>query len=70
MRYKYYDRIMTLFVTVLLVSNIASSAKIVDWGVSYSIYRWLSMLVHCCSPSVTFLEISLLKYMAIVMDGV
>jgi uncharacterized integral membrane protein (TIGR00697 family) len=34
MRYKYFDRIMALFVTVLLVSNIASSAKIVDWGVS------------------------------------
>jgi uncharacterized integral membrane protein (TIGR00697 family) len=34
MRYKYYDRIMALFVTVLLVSNIASSAKIVDWGMS------------------------------------
>jgi len=33
-RYKYYDLIMALFVTVLLVSNIASSAKIVDWGVS------------------------------------
>ena len=32
--YKYYDLIMSLFVTVLLVSNIASSAKIVDWGVS------------------------------------
>lgn len=34
LRYKYYDRILALFVTVLLVSNIASSAKIVDWGVS------------------------------------
>ncbi len=34
MGYKYADRIMALFVTVLLVSNIASSAKIVDWGVS------------------------------------
>jgi uncharacterized integral membrane protein (TIGR00697 family) len=32
--YKYFDLIMALFVTVLLVSNIASSAKIVDWGVS------------------------------------
>lgn len=32
--YKYFDFIMALFVTVLLVSNIASSAKIVDWGVS------------------------------------
>lgn len=31
--YRYYDLIMALFVTVLLVSNIASSAKIVDWGV-------------------------------------
>jgi uncharacterized integral membrane protein (TIGR00697 family) len=28
--------ILALFVTVLLVSNIASSAKIVDWGVSVS----------------------------------
>ncbi len=34
MRYKYYDRILALFVAVLLVSNIASSAKIVDWGLS------------------------------------
>jgi queuosine precursor transporter len=34
MRYRYYDLIMTAFVAVLLVSNIASSAKIVDWGVS------------------------------------
>ncbi len=32
--YRYFDWIMALFVTVLLVSNIASSAKIVDWGVS------------------------------------
>ena len=34
MRYKYFDLVMALFVTVLLVSNVASSAKIVDWGVS------------------------------------
>ena len=34
MRYKYFDLVMALFVTVLLVSNIASSAKIVDWGFS------------------------------------
>jgi len=32
--FRYYDLIMVLFVTVLLLSNIASSAKIVDWGVS------------------------------------
>ena len=32
--YRYYDLIMALFVTVLLTSNIASSAKIIDWGVS------------------------------------
>lgn len=32
--YKFLDLIMVLFVTVLLISNIASSAKIVDWGVS------------------------------------
>lgn len=31
--YHYYDLIMVLFVTVLILSNIASSAKIVDWGV-------------------------------------
>lgn len=33
-RYKYYDLITALFVAILLVSNVASSAKIVDWGVS------------------------------------
>jgi queuosine precursor transporter len=33
-RYRYYDFILGLFVTVLVVSNIASSAKIVDWGFS------------------------------------
>jgi uncharacterized integral membrane protein (TIGR00697 family) len=32
--YHYYDLIMVIFVTVLILSNIASSAKIVDWGVS------------------------------------
>jgi queuosine precursor transporter len=32
-QYRYFDLIMTLFVTVLVVSNIASSAKIVDWGI-------------------------------------
>ncbi|MCX7671769.1 MAG: queuosine precursor transporter, partial [Anaerolineae bacterium] len=32
--FRYYDLIMALFVTVLLTSNIASSAKIVDWGVT------------------------------------
>jgi uncharacterized integral membrane protein (TIGR00697 family) len=35
MRYKYFDLILALFVTTLLVSNVASSAKIVDWGVSF-----------------------------------
>jgi len=32
--YKYYDFITALFVAVLLISNIASSAKIIDWGVA------------------------------------
>ena len=32
--YRYLDLVMALFLTVLIVSNIASSAKIVDWGVS------------------------------------
>jgi hypothetical protein len=31
--YRYYDLVMVLFVTVLILSNIASSAKIIDWGV-------------------------------------
>lgn len=32
--YHYFDLVMALFVTVLITSNIASSAKIVDWGFS------------------------------------
>jgi hypothetical protein len=32
--YRYFDLVMAAFVTVLIVSNIASSAKIVDWGIS------------------------------------
>lgn len=32
--YRYFDLIMALFVTVLITSNIASSAKIIDWGFS------------------------------------
>lgn len=31
-RYKYLDLVMAAFVTILLISNIASSAKIIDWG--------------------------------------
>jgi queuosine precursor transporter len=34
MKYKYFDLITAVFVTVLVVSNIASSAKIVDWGIN------------------------------------
>jgi len=30
--FRYYDLVMVVFVTVLILSNIASSAKIVDWG--------------------------------------
>ena len=33
-QYRFFDLIMAIFVTVLIVSNIASSAKIVDWGFS------------------------------------
>jgi queuosine precursor transporter len=33
-QYRFLDIIMVVFVTVLVVSNIASSAKIVDWGFS------------------------------------
>lgn len=40
--YRFLDLIMALFVAVLLVSNIASSAKIVDWGVSLP--AWLGGL--------------------------
>jgi uncharacterized integral membrane protein (TIGR00697 family) len=32
--YRYFDLVMALFVTVLITSNIASSAKIIDWGIS------------------------------------
>jgi uncharacterized integral membrane protein (TIGR00697 family) len=32
--YRYFDWVMALFITVLIISNIASSAKIVDWGVA------------------------------------
>jgi queuosine precursor transporter len=31
-KFRFFDLIMAVFVTVLVVSNIASSAKIVDWG--------------------------------------
>ena len=30
--FRYFDLVMVAFVSVLLISNIASSAKIVDWG--------------------------------------
>lgn len=33
-QYRFFDLIMAVFVTVLVTSNIASSAKIVDWGFS------------------------------------
>src|SRR5215207_6228822 len=33
-QYRFFDLIMAVFVTVLVISNIASSAKIVDWGTS------------------------------------
>ncbi len=32
--YRYFDIILGIFIAVLIISNIASSAKIVDWGVS------------------------------------
>jgi uncharacterized integral membrane protein (TIGR00697 family) len=32
--YRYFDLVMALFVSVLITSNISSSAKIIDWGVS------------------------------------
>lgn len=35
-QHRFFDLIMAVFVTVLVVSNIASSAKIVDWGFSIS----------------------------------
>lgn len=33
--FKYYDGIMASFVAILLISNIASSAKIIDWQTSF-----------------------------------
>ncbi len=32
--FKYLDILMTIYVLVLVLSNIASSAKIIDWGIS------------------------------------
>jgi len=32
--FRYFDLIMAIFVAVLLISNVASSAKFVDWGIS------------------------------------
>lgn len=32
--HKYFDLVMAAFVAVLLISNVASSAKIVDWGIA------------------------------------
>ena len=32
--FRFFDWVMALFVTILIISNIASSAKIVDWGFS------------------------------------
>jgi uncharacterized integral membrane protein (TIGR00697 family) len=40
-QYRFFDLIMAVFVTVLVVSNIASSAKIADWG--FSLFRRLPM---------------------------
>src|ERR671925_1875826 len=40
-QYRFFDLIMAVFVTVLVVSNIASSAKIVDWG--FSLFGWIPM---------------------------
>ncbi len=37
LRYKYLDVVMTLFTAILIISNIASSAKIVDLG--FSLFR-------------------------------
>jgi queuosine precursor transporter len=33
-QYRYFDLIMAFFVAILIISNIASSAKIIDWGFS------------------------------------
>jgi uncharacterized integral membrane protein (TIGR00697 family) len=40
-QYKFFDLIMVLFVTVLILSNIASSAKIVDLG--FSLFQHVPM---------------------------
>ena len=38
-QFKYLDIITIVFVLVLVLSNIASSAKIIDWGVSLGAIR-------------------------------
>jgi hypothetical protein len=52
--YRFLDLVMALFVTVLITSNIASSAKIVDWGFSL----WRLTQAPCSFPSVTSLVMS------------
>ncbi len=53
--YRYFDLVMVLFVTVLIVSNIASSAKIVDWGFSLLGLRLAFDAGTILFPSVTSL---------------
>ncbi len=37
--FRYLDILMTLFVTTLIISNIASSAKIIDWGIRFGSFK-------------------------------
>jgi len=55
MNYRYYDLVMALFVTVLLISNVLSSAKIVDLKTALGRLHWCLTREHLSSRSVTFL---------------
>ncbi len=63
--YKYFDIIMAFFVAVLITSNIASSAKIVDWGINLFGIPLALMQAHCSSPSAMSSAIFSPKCMAI-----
>lgn len=53
-RYRYYDIIMAFFVAVLIASNVASSAKIVDLGRTFSGF-WKVSPVHLAFDGGTLL---------------
>jgi len=54
LQYRHYDIIMAFFVAVLIASNVASSAKIVDLGITFSAF-WSISPVHLAFDGGTLL---------------